>query len=341
MYTLILELHALPFVKHICTKFIFIFIICDGLMYSSVEGFRILPINKVRPSSNSLRLNVDEEYITELAQSMESNGQLQPILVRPLQSGDYEIVAGEQRYLATRRAGLVTIPCIIKNMGDREAFEASLIENVQRKDLTDYELAVSLKRFLKKFPDNYPTHQSLAAKLGKSRAWITNHLRMLELDFPQEILEKLTEYQARTLLSIPPQIQKIILDEIVETENIPSAREIMRKNDELNDYPAQTQGIIFEASKPWHHNAQKYVPQNVIKSISGNILRGTKQYKLKVLKYTIESAWNYIEKQGVIKRMLEESANPLVCKICKQRFFDTKVFNNHKCGSNVSRETLT
>ena len=178
-------------------------------MYSSVEGFHILPINKVHSSSNSLRLNVDEEYITELAQSMESNGQLQPILVRSLQSGDYEIVAGEQRYLATKRAGLTTIPCIIKNMSDREAFEASLIENVQRKDLTDYELALSLKRFLEKFPDNYPTHQSLAAKLGKSRSWITKHLRMLALDFPQEILEKLTEYQARTILSMSPQIQKI------------------------------------------------------------------------------------------------------------------------------------
>ena len=332
---------VLPFAKQIYTKFIFIFIICDGFMNSSVEGFRILPINLVRPSSNSLRLNVDEDYITELAQSMESNGQLQPILVRSLQSGDYEIVAGEQRYLATMRAGMVTIPCIVKIMSDREAFEASLIENVQRKDLTDYELAVSLKRFLEKFPDNYPTHQSLAVKLGKSRSWITNHLRMLEIDFPQKILEKLTEYQARTILSMSPQIQKIILDEIVETENIPSAREIMRKYDELDDNSAQTQGIIFEASKPWHYNAQKYVPQNVIESISGNILQGTNQYKLKVLKYTIESAWNYIEEQGVIKRMLKESANPLVCRICKQRFFNTEVFNNHKCGSIVSRETST
>ncbi len=341
MYALRHEMCALPFAKQICTKFISIFIIIGGLMHSSVEGFRILPINLVRPSSNSLRLTVDEDYITELAESFESNGQLQPILVRSLQSGDYEIVAGEQRYLATVRAGLVTIPCIIKIMGDREAFEASLIENVQRKDLTDYELAVSLKRFLVKFPDNYPTHQALAAKLGKSRPWVTKHLRMLALDFPQEILEKLTEYQARAILSMSPQKRKMILDIIVETKNIPSAREIMRINDELNDYPAQTQGIIFEASKPWHYNAQKYVPKNVIESITNTPIQGTKPYKLKVLKYTIESAWNHIEKNGLTKKVLEESANPLVCKICKQRFFDTEVFNNHKCGSIVSRETLT
>ena len=164
---------------------------------------------------------------------------------------------------------------------------------------------------------------------------------MLEIDFPQEILEKLTEYQARTILSIPTQKRKVILDMIVESENIPSAREIMRINDELNDYPAKTQGIIFEASKPWHHNAQKYVPQNIIESISNSPLRGTNKYKIKLLKYTIESAWNYIEKQAEIKRMLEESANPLVCRKCKQRFFDTEVFNNHKCVSKVSRETLT
>jgi ParB family chromosome partitioning protein len=309
-------------------------------MYSSVEGFRILPINKVRPSSNSLRLSVDEDYITELAQSMESNGQLQPILVRSIQSGDYEIVAGEQRYLATKRTGLTTILCIIKNMNDREAFEASLIENVQRKDLTDYELAVSLKRFLVKFPDNYPTHQALAAKLGKSRVWVTHHLRMLDLEVTQEILEKLTERQARAILSASPEQRKMILEEIIKTEEIPSAREIIRTiTIEVEDDYAQKEGIIFEKAKPWHYNVQKYVPQNVIESITNTPIQGTKQYKLKVLKYTIESAWNHIEKNGLTKKVLEDAENPLICKICKTRFFDTKVFKEHKCALIVPRGT--
>ena len=146
-----------------------------------------------------------------------------------------------------------------------------------------------------------------------------------------QILEKMTEYQARAILSMPLQKQKMILYEIVETEKIPSARKIMQKKGELNDYSVQKQGIIFEAPKPWHYNAQKYIPQNVIESISSNILRGTNEYKLKVLRYTIESAWNYITNQGLVKKMIKESTNPLVCKICNKRFFDNEFFKKHKC----------
>ena len=116
--------------------------------------------------------------------------------------------------------------------------------------------------------------------------------------------------------------------------------QIIWKKDEVMYDTEQKQGIIFIASKSWHYKAQKYVPQNVVESISSNILRGTDPYKLKVLKYAIESAWNYIEKNGLIKSILREATSPLVCKICKQRFFDTQVFKNHGCRSMVSRETL-
>lgn len=252
---------------------------------------------------------MDEDYIQELTRSIESQGQLQPILVRPLPLGEWEIVAGEQRYLATVRAGLSTIPCMVKIMSDREASEASLTENLQRKDLTDYEVAHSLKRCLEKFPEDYPTHKSLAAKLGKSRTWVTNHLRMLDLNLPQEIAGKLTEFQARTILSIPPKNRKMILDEILETEEIPSARKIISKIEEGIYDHAQKQGIIFEAAKPWHYNAQKYVPRNIIESIQNSHIQGTNPYKLKVLKKTIESAWNYIKKQGATKKILEKSTN--------------------------------
>ena len=85
-------------------------------MNSEVEGFHILPIDKLRTAEDRLRLSTNEEYITELAKSIKSSGHLQPILVRPLKSGNYEIVAGKQRYLATKRAGLKTIPCIVKEM---------------------------------------------------------------------------------------------------------------------------------------------------------------------------------------------------------------------------------
>jgi len=305
-----------------------------------IEGFHILPIHKIHSSSDSLRLNTDEEYIAELAESIEAKGHLQPILVRPLPSGDFQIVAGEQRYLATKRLGLLTIPCIVKIMDDFEAFEASLIENLHRKNLMNYEIAIALQRFLEKFPDMYPTHQALATKIGKSRTWVTNHLRMLDLEISQEIVEQLTERQSRAILSASPEQLKVILEEIMKTGVIPSAREIMLKTAEAEEDLVQSQGILFEAQKKWYYPAQKYVPENVIASISSTSVKGTDQYKLGFLKYALESAWHYVETNGLTKRVLEEAENPLICKICKKRFFDMKVFTTHKCASMVSRETL-
>ena len=298
---------------------------------NGLEGFHILSIRKIHPSSNSLRLNIDEDYIAELAESIESKGHLQPILVRPLPSGDYQIIAGEQRYQATKRTNILTIPCIVKIMDDSEAFEAGIIENLHRKNLTNYEIAIALQQFLEKFSDKYPTHQALATKIGKSRTWVTNHLRMLDLEISQEIAEKLTERQSRAFLSAPPEQQKMIINEIVETGIIPSAREIMQKSAEAEEDLVQSHGLLFEAPKLWYYQAQKYVPENVIESISSTSVKGTDQYKLGYLKYALESAWHHIETNGLTKRVLEEAERPLVCKICKKRFFDMKVFNTHKC----------
>ena len=120
-----------------------------------IEGYRLIPITKIYPAPKSLRLNLDDNYLTELTESIKIKGNLQPILVRPRQSGEYQIIAGEQRYQATKRAGFTTIPCIVKKMDDSEAFEASLIENLHRKNLTDYEIAIALKRLLEKLPEEY------------------------------------------------------------------------------------------------------------------------------------------------------------------------------------------
>jgi hypothetical protein len=82
------------------------------------------------------------------------------------------------------------------------------------------------------------------------------------------------------------------------------------------------------------------VPENVIASISSFSVKGTDQYKLGFLKYVLESAWHFVETNGLTEKVLEEAENPLVCKICKNRFFDMKVFTTHKCALMVSRETL-
>lgn len=195
------------------------------------EGFRVIPLENLVTSPVKLRQSIDDEYLEGLAESIRDKGILQPILVRRLPSGSFQIVAGEQRYRAAQKAGLTRIPCMVKQLSDFEASELSLIENVQRKDLTGYELARALDYRLKHFPEEYPTHEVLAFKFGKKRTWVTNHLRMLELekDVSRETLEKMTEFQARTLLAAPKEKREEIIREFEESKEIPSAREIESK----------------------------------------------------------------------------------------------------------------
>jgi ParB family chromosome partitioning protein len=128
---------------------------------------------------------------------------MQPILVRPLAAGKYEIIAGERRWRAARMAGLTTVPALIKEIPDRDALAAALIENIQREDLNPLEEATGIQRLTQEFG---LTHQAIAETLGRSRAAITNLLRLLELAPPvRELLSagRIDMGHARALLSLP------------------------------------------------------------------------------------------------------------------------------------------
>ncbi len=145
------------------------------------EGFAIIPVSNLLTASVKVRLSIDDTYIDELAGTIKDKGVLQPLLVRRLPSGEYQIVAGEQRFRAAQKAGLKEIPCMVKQMSNREAYEVSLIENLQRKNLSDYEVAKALNHMMIHFPEEYPTQRVLAYKLGKKDKWISEYLSILEL----------------------------------------------------------------------------------------------------------------------------------------------------------------
>jgi ParB family chromosome partitioning protein len=195
-----------------------------------VEGFRMIAIDALLTSPAKLRQSIDDEYLAGLAETIRDKGVIQPILVRPLGGARFQIVAGEQRYRAAQDAGLKEIPCIVKTLNDLEAFEVSLIENLQRKDLTDYEVAKALKRALDLFPGKYSSQSVLAYKLGKKQPWVSRHLKILELEsvVSPGKLRDLTERQARALLAVPEETRKEIMRD-AEEEGIPSAREIESK----------------------------------------------------------------------------------------------------------------
>ena len=161
-----------------------------------------LPLSKLQPSTVQPRRVFDEDALKSLCNSIKSQGVLQPLLVRPVGGGKYEIIGGERRWRASQMAGLKEVPVIIRELDDGKALEVALVENVQRSDLTPIDEAAGYLRLVNEF--NY-THEDMARVTGKSRSHITNLLRLLSL--PKKLKEcvsggLLTMGHARALLSL-------------------------------------------------------------------------------------------------------------------------------------------
>lgn len=150
----------------------------DGLSTST------LPLNDIIPNREQPRKTFDETALEELADSIRQHGVLQPLLVRPLPEGHYQLVAGERRWRAARMAGLSEVPVVVKELNDTQAMELAIIENLQREDLNPIEEAEGLQALADKC--GY-TQEEIAASVGKSRPAIANALRLLRL--PQEVRE--------------------------------------------------------------------------------------------------------------------------------------------------------
>jgi ParB family chromosome partitioning protein len=178
-----------------------------------------LPIDQIVPNPNQPRVNFDEEALMELADSIKQNGVLQPILVRKV-GKQYQIVAGERRYQASKRAGLKEIPVVVRDIDDNKVFQLALIENLQRSDLNSIEEARGYKQLLK---DQKLTQEELANILSKSRSAIANTIRLLDL--PEEVQDLivqglLTSGHARAILAVPTKEGRIKLANKVVLENL-------------------------------------------------------------------------------------------------------------------------
>ena len=180
-----------------------------------------LPLVKVTPNKNQPRQNFKEQTLNELAESIREFGIIQPIIVRSLDGGGlYEIISGERRYKAAKILGLATVPCIInQNVDDIASLEMALIENIQRDDLTPIELSHTFKQLIDEFK---LTHEELSKRIGKSRAAITNSLRLLLLPLEvQKMVDtgSLSAGHARTLLSLENKEEQIKLaNRVVEQD---------------------------------------------------------------------------------------------------------------------------
>jgi ParB family chromosome partitioning protein len=169
------------------------------------DALRTLPIDALTPGRYQPRKTMDQGKLAELAESIKAQGVIQPVVVREIGGKAYEIIAGERRWRASQLAGLSEIPVVIREVDDRTVVAMALIENIQREDLNPLEEAVALQRLIDEFD---LTHAQAADAVGRSRAAVSNLLRLLEL--PQEIrvlldTKALEMGHARALLTLAPQ----------------------------------------------------------------------------------------------------------------------------------------
>ena len=187
----------------------------DDVMKTESSGSLSVPISQVESYSGQPRKHFDEESLQELADSITEHGIIQPLTVRKLSSGYYQIIAGERRWRAARLAGLQEGPVIVMEADDRKAAELAMIENLQREDLNPMEEAAGFQSLIETY---HMTQEEAAQRVGKSRSAVTNALRLLGLSPSVRKLvdeNKLTAGHARALVPLSPSLQESAANAII------------------------------------------------------------------------------------------------------------------------------
>ena len=182
---------------------------------SKIETTNVMPLSQLTPGKFQPRKNFNQDSLKELAESIKAQGIIQPILVRMTSNNQFEIIAGERRWQAAKIAKLVEVPVVVKDIPDSTALAMALIENIQREDLNVIEEARGIKRLIDEFNI---THEAAAEAVGKSRAAVSNTLRLLSLcEHAQYALEtnKIEMGHARAILSLSPIDQAMMCQKIV------------------------------------------------------------------------------------------------------------------------------
>lgn len=197
----------------------------------------MLKISEIEPNRSQPRKDFDENSLSDLAQSISQHGLLQPLLVRPLPIGGYQIVAGERRYRACRMAGLTEVPVTIRDLSDTETMELALIENLQREDLSPIEEALGYKALI---DEHGFSQEEVATSVGKSRPAIANSLRILKL--PDSVLEyvkqdKISAGHARALLMLDNEEDMLELAELIYKKDLSvrQAEKLAKKKPEVEE----------------------------------------------------------------------------------------------------------
>lgn len=230
-----------------------------------------IEIDRIEPNPDQPRTTFDEESLDELAVSIRELGIIQPLSLRVADNGKYQIIAGERRWRAARIAGLTTVPAYVRTASDSEITEMALIENIQREDLSSIEVALAFKKLI----DNYSlTQERLSERLGKKRATIANHLRLLKLPAAIQLAlrdRKIDMGHARALLALDSAQEQVKLYKRILKEGL-SVRQVEQIARELNEQtitdpgeakPAKPKSARKEEDAIFAEQLSRYVPTPV------------------------------------------------------------------------------
>jgi len=211
------------------------------------DSLQHFPLDLIQPGKYQPRVDMSQESLDELADSIKAQGLIQPIVVRPINDGHYEIIAGERRWRASKLAGLDVVPALVREVSDRSAIAMALIENIQRENLNPMEEANALHRLREEFS---MTHQEAAEAVGRSRTAVSNLLRLRNLN---EDVKRLVENcdlemgHARALLPLEGEQQSIVANNIVEKGlSVRETEQLIRRLLKPESDKATTSEIVLE-----------------------------------------------------------------------------------------------
>ena len=267
----------------------------DDVLKTETTGALSLPISQVESCSSQPRKHFDEASLAELAASIQEHGIIQPLTVRKLASGYYQIIAGERRWRAARLAGLSEVPVIVIEADDRKAAELAMIENLQREDLNPMEEAAGFQSLIETY---HMTQEEAATRVGKSRSAVTNALRLLSLTpSVRKLLEegKLSAGHARALLPLSPAVQESAAAAVVSGGLSVRQTEALAKRlsaEKKPEKPAPT-GVDYTAE------AQKDLSSKLGRGVK--IVNGRKKGRIELEYYGLDDLNDLLEALALLR----------------------------------------
>ncbi len=265
------------------------------------DGSLYLPISQVESCSSQPRKAFDEDSLNDLADSIRQHGIIQPLTVRRLQSGYYQIIAGERRWRAARIAGLTEVPAIVIEADDRKAAELAMIENLQREDLNPMEEAAGFQSLIQ---THHMTQEEAAQRVGKSRSAVTNSLRLLSLSpAAAELVRqgKLSSGHARALLGLSGQAQEKAAALVVEGDlSVRQTEHLVKKlTEEKKEAPAPKTGVTVNYTE----EAQKELSSRLGRGC--RIVNGRKKGRIELEYYGLDDLNDLLEALATLKTRKE------------------------------------